>query len=115
MQKHNKYDAMSNIVYNISFSCVMLLVLLQAGAQTSPKEMQKLVDENLKLAVSQYKYMQKILPHDKLPRSYDSVKNELITSGITMPIIFQTLIVIHLQRLLCVLHYLSWLNTPTKG
>jgi hypothetical protein len=33
----------------------MLLVLLQAGAQTSPKEMQKLVDENLRLAVSQYK------------------------------------------------------------
>lgn len=60
---------------------VMLLVLLQTGAQTSIKEMQKLVDENLKLAVAQYRYMQKILPQNKLPRSYDSVKNELITSG----------------------------------
>lgn len=72
---------MRKIVYKIFFSSIMVLALLQAGAQTSNKEMQKLVDENLKLAVRQYKYMQKILPPDKLPRSYDSVKNELITSG----------------------------------
>ena len=35
----------------------------------------------MQLAVKQYKYMQKLLPADKLPRSYDSVKNELIVSG----------------------------------
>src|SRR6185369_3797339 len=43
--------------------------------------MKNLVDENLQLAVKQYKYMQKLLPAGKLPRSYDSVKNELIVSG----------------------------------
>ncbi|HET6767267.1 MAG TPA: hypothetical protein VFH08_07710 [Chitinophagaceae bacterium] len=72
---------MRRIVYKISFSSVMLLVFLQAGSQIAKKAMQKLVEENLQLAVSQYKYMQKILPLNKLPRSYDEVKNELITSG----------------------------------
>jgi len=58
-----------------------LFIFLQASPQSSKKEMQKLVDENLQLAVKQYKHMQKLLPVDKLPRSYDSVKNELIVSG----------------------------------
>jgi hypothetical protein len=47
----------------------------------SKLEMKKLVDDNLRLAIKQYKYMQTLLPNDKMPRSYDSVKNELITSG----------------------------------
>ena len=51
-----------------------------ATAQSKP-EMKKLVDDNLRLAIKQYKYMQTLLPADKVPRSYDSVKNELITSG----------------------------------
>lgn len=52
-----------------------------ANAQPSQKEMKKLVDDNLRLAIKQYKYMQTLLPADKVPRSYDSVKNELVTSG----------------------------------
>ena len=69
------------IGYKISITIAVLFIFLQAFSQSSKKEMQKLVDENLRLAVNQYKYMQKLLPAGKLPRSYDSVKNELIVSG----------------------------------
>ena len=59
-----------------------LLCTMFVNSQPLPaKEMKKLVDDNLQLAVHQYKHMQKLLPAGKLPRSYDSVKNELITSG----------------------------------
>jgi len=67
--------------YKIFTIISFLFIFLQASPQSSKKEMQKLVDENLQLAVKQYKHMQKLLPVDKLPRSYDSVKNELIVSG----------------------------------
>jgi hypothetical protein len=63
-----------------------LFVILFTGLfaycqQSSKQEIRKLIDENLQLAAKQYKYMQKLLPAGKVPRSYDSVKNELITSG----------------------------------
>jgi hypothetical protein len=67
--------------YKIFTTIAALFIFLQVPAQSSKQEMQKLIDENLQLAVKQYKYMQKLLPADKLPRSYDSVKNELIVSG----------------------------------
>src|ERR1043165_8014932 len=54
---------------------------LPAFSQGDKKEMQKLIDDNIKSAAKQYKYMRTLLPEDKLPRSYDSVKNQLITSG----------------------------------
>lgn len=61
---------------------LLLLFACQSGeSQTSKQALQKLIDQDLQLAVTQYKYMQQILPSGKLPRSYDSVKNELITSG----------------------------------
>jgi len=66
--------------YKIFITIAVLLNFLQAFPQSSKKEMQKLVDEDLQVAVKQYKYMQKLLPAGKLPRSYDSVKNELIVS-----------------------------------
>ncbi|HKC35631.1 MAG TPA: glycoside hydrolase family 88 protein [Chitinophagaceae bacterium] len=59
----------------------LLIVLLADSQQSLKQEMQKLVDEDLRLAAKQYKYMQKLLPADKLPRSYDSVKNALVVSG----------------------------------
>jgi len=65
----------------IFVTIAVLFTFFQAFSQSSKREMQKLVDENMQLAVKQYKYMQKLLPADKLPRSYDSVKNELIVSG----------------------------------
>jgi unsaturated chondroitin disaccharide hydrolase len=68
-------------VYKIFSTVAALFIFLQALPQSSKQEMQKLVDDNLQVAVKQYKYMQKLLPADKLPRSYDSVKNELIVSG----------------------------------
>jgi unsaturated chondroitin disaccharide hydrolase len=47
----------------------------------SKKELRKLVDENMQIAIQQYKYMQKLLAADKLPKTYDSTKNQLLTSG----------------------------------
>jgi len=57
------------------------LVFLTSFSQGDKKEMQKLIDDNMRSAAMQYKYMRTILSGDKLPRSYDSVKNQLITSG----------------------------------
>jgi unsaturated chondroitin disaccharide hydrolase len=67
--------------HKISTTIAALFIFLQALLQSSKQEMQKLVDENLQIAVRQYKYMQQLLPVGKLPRSYDAVKNELIVSG----------------------------------
>src|SRR4030095_7215495 len=67
--------------YKIFITIAVLFIFLQAWTQSSKQEMQKLVDENLQLAVKQYKHMQELLPAGKLPRSYDSVKNEIIVSG----------------------------------
>lgn len=69
-----------NSVNKLIAATTMLLIFLQAFPQ-SKQEMQKLVDENLRSAAKQYKHMQKLLSPGKLPRSYDSVKNELIVSG----------------------------------
>ena len=69
------------IGYKIFITIAVLFIFLQVFSQSSKKEMQKLVDEDLQLAVKQYKHMQKLLPAGKLPRSYDSLKNELIVSG----------------------------------
>jgi len=60
---------------------ILFTGLFACSQQSSTQEMRKLIDENLQLAAKQYKYMQKLLPAGKVPRSYDSVKNELITSG----------------------------------
>jgi hypothetical protein len=67
--------------YRIFITITVLFIFSSARPQSSKQEMEKLVDENLQLAVKQYKHMQKLLPADKLPRSYDSVKKELIVSG----------------------------------
>ncbi|GAA4300833.1 glycoside hydrolase family 88 protein [Compostibacter hankyongensis] len=63
----------------------LLLGLLLSGsvfAQRSNRAaMQKLVDDDLHFAVDQYKLMMRELPPDKLPRTYDSVKQKLETVG----------------------------------
>ena len=69
------------VAYKTFFTATVLFIFLQGLSQSSKQEMRKMVDENLKLAVKQYRYMQQLLPAGKLPRSYDSVKNELIVSG----------------------------------
>jgi hypothetical protein len=53
------------IGYKIFITIAVLFIF--TGLSQSSKEMQKLVDENLQLAVKQYKYMQKLLPAGKLP------------------------------------------------
>jgi hypothetical protein len=67
--------------YKTITTFVLVIFCLYLFPQASKQEMQKLIDANMKLAASQYKLMQKLLPADKMPRSYDSVKNELITSN----------------------------------
>ena len=69
------------IGFKLLITITALFVFLQTLAQSSKQQMQKLVDENLQLAVKQFKHMQQLLPAGKLPRSYDSVKKELIVSG----------------------------------
>jgi len=67
---------------NLLVTAFLLFISVIASTQPiSKKEMKKLVDENMKSAILQYKHMQSLLPSDKLPRSYDSSKNQLITSG----------------------------------
>jgi hypothetical protein len=68
-------------IYKVLIPIAILFVFSPALSQSSKREMQKLVEENLQLAVKQYKYMQQLLPAGKLPRSYDSVKKELVVSG----------------------------------
>ena len=59
-----------------------LLFVISANSQQGAKqEMQKLIDGNIRSAAKQYTYLQTLLPKDRLPRSYDSIKNELITSA----------------------------------
>src|SRR5678815_3446703 len=69
------------VAYKTFFTATVLFIVLQGLSQSSKQEMREMVDENLKFAVKQYRYMQQLLPAGKLPRSYDSVKNELIVSG----------------------------------
>lgn len=75
-----KHPGMS-VRKNACLFIFFIAVLVTNAQQSLKQEMRKLVDENLQLAARQYKHMQKLLPAGKLPRSYDSVKNELITSG----------------------------------
>lgn len=63
------------------FSILTIGIFLTSFSQSDKKEMQKLIDDNIRSAAKQYIYMRTLLPDDKLPRSYDSVKNQLITSG----------------------------------
>jgi hypothetical protein len=63
------------------FGILAIGFFLTSFSESDKKEMQKLIDDNMRSAAKQYKYMRTLLPNDKLPRSYDSVKNQLITSG----------------------------------
>lgn len=73
MKIHDAYKGLA--------TTIGLLIFSLAFTQYAEKDMQRLIDDNLQSAVKQYKHMQKLLPAGKLPRSYDSVKNELIVSG----------------------------------
>ena len=72
---------MKHIKNTIGIIFLLFIISPLLSQRISKKEMRRLVDENLQLAVKQYKYMQQLLPADKLPRSYDSVNKKLITSG----------------------------------
>ena len=66
------------------FGCI-ILTSLSTFAQTSNRndKMKKLIAENFALADSQYTYMMKLLPSDKMPQSYDAKNNQILTREIT--------------------------------
>jgi len=62
------------------YTIVSAPAILQA--QQGPKnEMKGLIDDNLRIATSQYKLLAKNSPKDVMPRSYDAKKNAIITSN----------------------------------
>ena len=63
----------------------IILTSLSMFAQTSNRndKMKKLIVENFALADSQYTYMMKLLPTDKMPQSYDAKNNQILTREIT--------------------------------
>ena len=63
----------------MSFICENVI-----GQQSSRNDIMKnLITENYALAESQYSYMMKSVPSDRLPQSYDANKNQLISREIT--------------------------------
>jgi unsaturated chondroitin disaccharide hydrolase len=65
---------------------LILFVLLSGAsvivsAQCSKNDMKQLIDENMAFAAQQYKTLARNVPSDLMPRSYDSAKNNLITSN----------------------------------
>lgn len=56
-------------------------LLSVALSQNSKKAMKQLIDDNLRFAADQYKVMMKTVPADVMPRSFNSEKNELVTSN----------------------------------
>jgi hypothetical protein len=66
------------------FGCI-ILTSLSMFAQTNNRndKMKMLIAENFALADSQYTYMMKLLPSDKMPQSYDAKNNQILTREIT--------------------------------
>jgi hypothetical protein len=71
----------------IKFIGIYLLLLLNLSVFAQNKErdqkMKQLIAENYALADSQYTYMMKLLPSDKMPQSYDAKSNQILTREIT--------------------------------
>jgi unsaturated chondroitin disaccharide hydrolase len=64
-----------SILFLFCFTCLVSV------SQPSKNAMKQLVDDNLRFATDQYKLMMKNLPADVMPRSFNTEKNELITSN----------------------------------
>ena len=55
----------------------------QSNNSNRNEKMKKLITENYALADSQYSYMMKLLPSDKMPQSFDEKNNKILTRDIT--------------------------------
>ena len=65
--------------FNLTVICAFLAVA--TIAQSSKQSMSKLIDEDLRFAAEQYKYLIKETPPDVMPRSYDPSTQKLVTSN----------------------------------
>ncbi len=64
--------------------CIFFTSLtLHAQTNNRNEKMKKLIAENFALADSQYNYMMKLLPSDKMPQSYDVKTNQILNREIT--------------------------------
>ncbi len=62
-------------MYRTFFAIALHLIVMQAGAQ----DMGRLIRENFSFADSQYLYMMKQVPQDKMPQSYDEKNKKFIS------------------------------------
>ena len=65
----------------ISILFLFCIACFVAISQPSKNAMKQLIDENLRFSADQYKVMMKNLPADVMPRSFNTEKNELVTSN----------------------------------
>jgi unsaturated chondroitin disaccharide hydrolase len=61
------------VMFLVSIACVS-----QAQTSASKEKMQQLIKENFEMADTQYRYMMKLAPADKMPQSYDAKNNRMI-------------------------------------
>jgi unsaturated chondroitin disaccharide hydrolase len=66
----------------VGISCFMILIATSIVAQSGANRtaMKKLIDQDLRFAVEQYKVLMNKLPSDVMPQYYNSKTNQLVTS-----------------------------------
>lgn len=62
-------------------AALTILFVLTGMAQTSKKQMQQLIRENMDFAVRQYKVLMQQVPAALMPRTYDAAKKAIVTSN----------------------------------
>jgi len=67
----------------VFFLLLTTLATRTATAQNSSRAMKKLIDENMKLAVKQYKLLAKNTPPTVMPRNYDPAAHKLVTANVS--------------------------------
>jgi len=65
----------------ISLVILSFLLALMTSGQTYRQSMKQLIAEDMHFAVQQYRFLMQQLPPDRMPRTYDSAKKELVTSN----------------------------------
>ncbi len=60
---------------------LLLIAFVGCKQQSTNKQMQKLINQDLQFAVKQYTYFMKQVPDDKIPNWYDSTKRKIVYCG----------------------------------
>jgi hypothetical protein len=71
----------SQYMKQVSLVILNFLLVLAVSGQGSRKSMKQLIAEDMRFAVRQYSFLLHQLPPDRMPRSYDAGKKELVTSN----------------------------------